>query len=145
MRFMILRKADARSEASEMPSCALMEAMGAYMQEMAKAGILTAADGLQASSKGARVQFRNGRPEVSTGPFGGAPEDLLAGFCIIQVASKDDAIEWAKRWPTLDGDGNVQIEIRQVFEADDFGPEFTSDLRRAEEDMCAEIARNRKG
>lgn len=139
MRFMILRKADKNTEAGVMPGKALLAAMGAYMEDMAKAGALLAAEGLQASAKGARVRFSGGRPTVIDGPFAKA-EDLLAGFCLIQVASKQEAIDWVKRWPALDGDGNVEIEIRQVFEAEDFGAEFTSEPRAAEECLRAQTA-----
>ena len=132
---MLLRKADAKTEAGVMPGAELLAAMGAYMGEMSKAGVLLAGEGLQPSTRGARVKFTGGAPTVTDGPF---PGDLLAGFCIIQVASKEEAIEWVKRWPALDGDGGIEIEIRQVFEADDFGEAFTPEMREAEERMRAE-------
>jgi hypothetical protein len=132
MRFMIIRKSDRDTEAGVMPSEGLLAAMGAFMEEMGKAGVLLAGEGLQASSKGARVQFSKGKPTVIDGPFAETKE-LIAGYCMIQVKSKQEAIDWAKRWPALDGDGEAVIEIRQVFEADDFGPEFTPELRESEE------------
>jgi hypothetical protein len=113
--------------------------MGQYMEEMVKAGVLLSGEGLQHSGKGARVKFSRGRPEVINGPFGD-PSNLVAGFCLIQVASKQEAIDWVKRWPPLDGDGEIEIEIRQVFENEDFGAEFTPELRQAEDRMRAEIA-----
>ena len=129
MRFMLLRKADRRTEAGELPNQALLAAMGAYMEEMTKAGVVLAGEGLHASSKGARVKFSGGKPTVSDGPFSG--RDLLAGFCIIQVASKQEAIDWVKRCPNpMLGDS--EIEIRQMFECDDFGEEFTPELREQE-------------
>ena len=122
MRYMILRKADKNTEAGVMPGEKLLAAMGKYMAEMVKAGVLLAGDGLQASAKGARVRFSDGRPSVVDGPFAD-PRSLLAGFCVIRVSSKQEAIDWVKRWPPLDGDGNVEIEIRQLFEAEDFATE----------------------
>ena len=108
------------------------------MEDLTRAGVLLAGEGLQPSSKGARVKFSKGKPAVSDGPFA-KPEELLAGFCLIQVKSKQEAIEWVKRWPALDGDGEVEIEIRQVFEAEDFGPEFTPELREQEERQRARV------
>ncbi|AXK40556.1 YciI family protein [Crenobacter cavernae] len=134
MRFMILRKADKDTEAGVMPSEPLLTVMGQYMEEMTQAGVLLAAEGLQASAKGARVRFSGGKPAVIDGPFTETKE-LIAGFCLIQVNSKQEAVDWAKRWPALDADGETEIEIRQVFEAEDFGPEFTPELREAEERM----------
>jgi len=139
MRFMILRKADRNTEAGVMPSGELLAAMGAYMEEMSKAGVLLAGEGLQPSAKGARIKFSQGKPTVAYGPFTDA--GLVAGFCLIQVKSKEEAIEWVKRWPTLDGDGAVEIEIRQVFEAEDFGEEFTPEMRAAEERLRTEAAK----
>jgi hypothetical protein len=131
MRFMILRKADAKTEAGLLPKADLLEAMGRYIQEMATADVLLSGEGLQASSKGARVRFVDGTAIVTHGPFV-APETSLSGYFVIQVASLDAAIAWVKRWPTLDGDGTVDIEIRQLFEADDFGSELSPELREAE-------------
>ena len=137
MRFMILRKADKQTEAGIMPSAALLAAMGAYMAEMNQAGVLLSGDGLQPSVKGARVTFSSGKPSVIDGPFAETKE-LVAGFCIIQVTSKQEAIDWVKRWPPLDGD--VELEIRQLFEAEDFGAEFTPELRCQEERMRQDSA-----
>jgi hypothetical protein len=139
MRFMLLRKADKATEAGVMPSRQLLDAMGHYMEEMGKAGVLLAGDGLQPTSKGACVNFSGGRPTVTEGPFPGRT-DLLAGFAMIQVPSKQEAIEWVKRWPALDGDGDVQIEIRQMYEPEDFGAEFTPELCEAGSRSRAEWA-----
>jgi hypothetical protein len=126
MRFMLLRKADEATEAGVMPSQQLLTAMGAYMGALAKAGVLLAGGGLQPSSKGARVTFSGGKPAVTEGPFAEATE-LLSGFVMIQVPSKQAAIEWVRRWPALDGGGEVEIEIRQMYEPEDFGLEPGSD------------------
>lgn len=139
MRFMIIRKADRDTEAGVLPSQELLAAMGQFMEEMARAGVLLAGEGLHASSKGARVKFSGGRPMVVDGPFTETKE-LIAGYCLIQVGSRDEAIEWARRWPALDAGGEVELEIRQVFEADDFGPEFTPELREAEDRLRADLA-----
>jgi hypothetical protein len=137
MRFMIIRKADANTEAGVMPRTELLEAMGNYMEEMVKAGVLLAGDGLHPSVKGVRVAFSGGTPSVVDGPFAETKE-LIAGFNLIDVKSLDEAIEWVKRWPAaLDGD--PEIEIRQVFEAEDFGAEFTPEQREKEERIRAEI------
>jgi hypothetical protein len=140
MRFMIIRKADARTEAGERPSRELIAAMGAYNEELAKAGVLRAGEGLQPSAKGARVRFAHGKPTVIDGPFAEAKE-LVAGFTMIEVGSRQEAIDWGKRWPKEDGDGHVELEIRQLFEAEDFGDEFTPELREAEERLRADLAR----
>jgi hypothetical protein len=139
MRFMILRMADKNTEAGAVPTKELFAAMGQYMDEMAKAGVLLAGDGLQPSAKGARVKFSGGRPTVIDGPFTEAKE-LIAGFAMIDVKSKEEAIEWVRRWPALDADGAVELEIRQVYEAADFGEEFTPDMREHEERMRAALA-----
>jgi hypothetical protein len=139
MRFMLLRKADSKTEAGVLPDQDLLAVMGAYMEEMVKAGVLLAGEGLQPSSKGARIKFSGGTPRVSDGPFTPA-NDLLAGFCLIQVESKEAAIDWVKRWPALDGDGEIEIEIRQVYEAGDFGADFTPEMREREERMRAQAA-----
>src|SRR5579864_6513721 len=123
MRFMLLRKADNKTEAGILPDAKLLAVMGSFMEEMVKAGVLLAGEGLQPSATGARVKFSAGKPTVTEGPFTPAGE-LLGGFCLIQVNSKEEAIEWVKRWPVLDGDGEIEIEIRQVYEAEDFGAEF---------------------
>jgi hypothetical protein len=124
MRFMILRKADKKTEAGGMPSEELLAKMGQYAEEMMKAGVLLGGEGLQPTAKGARVRFAGGNCTVMDGPFTESKE-LLAGYFMIKVASKRDAIEWVKRWPPLDGD--VELEIRQVFEPEDFGPSPTID------------------
>ena len=139
MRFMILRLADKDTEAGVMPSQELLAAMGRYMEELAKAGVLLAGEGLQPSSKGARVKFSRGRPRVVEGPFIPS-KDLVAGFLMIQVKSKDEAIEWIGRWPVLDANGEAELEIRQIFEASDFGADFTPELREREERVRAELA-----
>jgi hypothetical protein len=107
-----------------------------------KAGVLVGADGLHLSSKGARVKFSKGKPSVTDGPFTEVKE-LIAGFTMIQAKSKEEAIEWVKRWPALDADGEVEIEIRQVFEADDFGDAATPELRAQEERLRAQAAARR--
>ncbi len=146
MRFMIIRKADAETEAGVLPGEDLMNAMGAYNEELAKAGVFLDGVGLRASSLGARVKFSNGKPTVMDGPFTEAKE-LIAGFTMIQAKSKAEAIEWVKRWPVEDGHGNAEIEIRQVFEAADFaqGPalERHERLRDRMQGAEAEGARNR--
>lgn len=121
MRFMILRKADKNTEAGKMPSEELIAAMGKYNEELVKAGVMLAGEGLKPTSAGARIKFKGGKPSVTDGPFAEAKE-LIAGFTIIQVKSKEEAIEWVKRWPSIDGDGEVQLELRQLFELEDFGP-----------------------
>ena len=139
MRFMIIRRADKQPEASVMPSEALLAAMGNYMEEMAKAGILLGGEGLHPTSKGSIVKFSKGKPTIIDGPFAESKE-LIAGYSMIEVKSKDEALEWVKRWPALDADGNVELEVRQVFEAEDFGAEFTPELREREERLRAELA-----
>jgi len=109
------------------------------MESMVKAGVMLAGDGLTASAKGARVKFHGGKPTVTDGPFSETKE-LIAGFSIIQVASRQEAIDWVKKWPRIDGHGEVEIEIRQILEADDFGEAFTADMRAMEERMRAEAA-----
>jgi len=139
MRFMIIRKADAGTEAGILPREDLLAAMGAYNEELMRAGVLLAGEGLQPSSRGARVRFSGGRPNVVEGPFAQVGE-LIAGFTMIDVGSREEAVEWARRWPALDGDGEVELEIRQVFEAADFGAEFTPELREAHENLRTRIA-----
>ena len=138
MRFMILRMADKDTEAGVMPTEELFAAMGSYMEEMSKAGILRGGEGLQPTSKGARLKFSKGKPAVIDGPFTESKE-LIAGYLLIEVKSKQEAIDWMRRWPALDANGGVQLEIRQIFEAEDFGAEFTPELREREERMRAEI------
>jgi hypothetical protein len=136
MRFMIIRKADKNTEAGVKPSTELLAAMGKYMEEMGKAGALLGGEGLKASAQGARVKFSNGKPRVVDGPFTEAKE-LIAGYFLINVKSKAEAIDWVSRWPAFDGDGNVELEIRQIFE--DCGAEFTPELREAEDRLRADI------
>ena len=138
MRFMVMIKADKNTEAGVMPSEALLADMGRYNEELVRAGVLLAAEGLQPSSKGARVRFSGKERTVIDGPFAETKE-LLAGFWLIQVKSLEEAIEWVKRCPNP-LEGEAEIEIRRVFEADDFGAEFTPDLREQEERLRAELA-----
>ena len=139
MRFMLLLKANQDSEAGVPPSTELITAMGRYNEEMAKAGILLAADGVQPSSKGARVLFSNDKRTVVDGPFTETKE-LIAGFWIIQVKSKEEAIEWVKRSPLGDG-AEAEVEIRQIFEMEDFEPLMTPELQEQEERLRAEVIR----
>jgi hypothetical protein len=131
MRFMIIVKATKDSEAGVMPSEQLISEMGKFNEELAKAGILLAADGLHPSSKGARVRFSSEKRTVIDGPFAETKE-LIAGFWLWQVKSKDEAIEWVKRCPNPMNEDS-EIEIRQVFEAEDFGAAFTPELREQAE------------
>ncbi len=132
MRFMIIIKASADSEAGLMPSTELLTAMGHYNEALAKAGVLLAGEGLQPSSKGARVRFNGDKRTVIDGPFAETKE-LIAGFWLWQVNSREEAIEWVKRCPNPMPGTDAEIEIRQVFEASDFGDEFTPELREQEE------------
>jgi hypothetical protein len=142
MRFMLIVKADKNSEAGILPSEELLAEMGKYNEELVKAGVLLAGEGLHPSSKGARVRFSGSKRTVIDGPFTEAKE-LIAGFWLIQVKSKEEAIEWVKRCPNP-MEGESEIEIRQVFEAEDFGPAFTPELREQEERVRAEAAANAK-
>jgi hypothetical protein len=139
MRFMVLVPASKESEAGQMPSQEELTAMGKFNEEMAKAGIMLAGDGLAPSSKGARIKFEGDKRTVIDGPFTESKE-LIAGFWIIQVRSKEEAIEWIKRAPCFGG--GAQLEIRQLFEAEDFGQEFTPELRDQEERTWAQAAQN---
>ncbi|MBA2670430.1 MAG: YciI family protein [Gemmatimonadetes bacterium] len=134
MRFMVLIKADENTEAGVLPDEQILTEMGKYNEELVKAGVLLAGEGLQPSSKGARVKFSGGERTVIDGPFTEAKE-LIAGFWLWQVKSKEEAIEWLKRGP-FEG---AEIEIRQVFEAEDFGEEFTPELREQEERLRARV------
>jgi hypothetical protein len=139
MRFMILMKANDETEAGVMPSTEILAAMGKFNEELVKAGVMLAGEGLHPSSKGARIRFADGEATVIDGPFAEAKE-LIAGFWIIQVKSREEAIEWMKRMPRPgpgEGEG-ATIEIRQVFEAEDFGDEFTPELREQEERLRAQ-------
>ena len=137
-RFMILIKADKNSEAGVMPDEKLLTEMGNFNEELVKAGVMLAGEGLQPSSKGARVKFSGQKRTVMDGPFAETKE-LIAGFWIWQVKSLDEAIEWVKRCPNPMGTES-EIEIRQIFEASDFGAEFTPELREQEERLRAQIA-----
>ncbi len=138
MRFMVMVKATRDSEAGVMPSEQLLTEMGKYNEELVKAGVMLAGEGLQPSSKGARVKFSGASRSVVDGPFAETKE-LVAGFWIFQVKSKDEAIEWVKRCPSPFPGTEAEIEIRQVFEAADFGPEFTPELREAEERLREQV------
>ena len=139
MRFMVMVKATANSEAGTMPSHELLAAMGKFNEELARAGVLLAAEGLQPSAKGARVKFSGGKRSVVDGPFAETKE-LVAGFWLWQCKSRDEAIEWVKRCPDpMPGEESV-IEIRQLFELDDFGAEFTPELRAQDERQRADAA-----
>jgi hypothetical protein len=122
MRFMVIRKADADTEAGATASEELVTAMVAYNQRMIDAGVFIDGAGLKRSASGARVSFARGKPTVIDGPFAETKE-LVAGFSILEVASREEAIEWVKQWPALDGHGNAQIEIRELFPHADFGEE----------------------
>ncbi|MDX6591309.1 MAG: hypothetical protein QOJ13_505 [Gaiellales bacterium] len=131
MRFMVMIKSNEDTEAGVMPSQELLTAMGKYNEELVNAGVMLAGEGLQPSSKGARVKFSGDKRTVIDGPFTEAKE-LIAGFWLIQAKSREEAIEWVKRCPNPTG-GESEIEVRQVFEADDFGDALTPELREAEE------------
>ena len=139
MRVMVIVKADKDSESGVLPDIKLLEDMGKFNEELTKAGVMLAGEGLQASSKGARVRFSGGKKTVIDGPFTETKE-LVAGFWLWQVKSMDEAIEWLKRAP-FEG---TEVEIRQVFELEDFGAEFTPELREQEERLRAKIAENAK-
>jgi len=140
MRFMMIVKASKDSEAGQMPSDALFSAMGKYNEELMKAGVLLDLTGLQASSKGARVQFSGGKRTLVDGPFAETKE-LIAGYWLIQVKSKEEAIEWAMKAPCPHENGDGQIEIRQLFELDDFTPRAA--VERPKE-MSKELAKSKK-
>ena len=137
MKFMVIVKASKASETGQMPSEQLLAAMGKYNEELAKAGIMLAGEGLHPSSKGVRVRFSGSKRTVIDGPFAETKE-LVAGFWLWQVRSREEAIEWLKRCPNPH-DEETEVEIRQVFEAEDFGAEFTPELRRQEERVRAQV------
>ena len=141
MRFMVIIKANKDSEAGVLPDQELLAAMGKYNQELANAGVLLAGEGLQPSSKGARVRFSGEKRTVIDGPFGESKE-LIAGFWIFNVKSKEEAIDWVKRCPNP-SPGESEIEIRQVFEAEDFGPALTPELREAEELLRRQVTQKK--
>jgi hypothetical protein len=139
MRFMVIVKANKDSEAGVMPTEKMLTEMGKYNEELVKAGVMLAGEGLQPSSKGARVRFDGKTRTVTDGPFSETKE-LVAGFWLWQVRSRDEAIEWLKRAPFADGE---ELELRQVFEMEDFGAEFTPELREQEKRVMAEAEKNR--
>jgi hypothetical protein len=143
MRFMIIVKASKDSEAGKLPSQELLAAMGKYNEELVKAGILLSGEGLQPSSKGAHVRFSGDRCTVIDGPFAETKE-LIAGYWLWQVKSKEETIEWVKRCPNPMPGTEAEIEIRQVFENEDFGAEFTPELREQEERLRAQAAQLQK-
>jgi hypothetical protein len=141
MRFMVMVKADKNTEAGVMPDETMLAEMGKFNDELVKAGIMLAGEGLHPSSKGVKVKFSGKKRTVIDGPFTEAKE-LIAGYWLWQVKSKEEAIEWAKRCPNPTGNES-ELELRQVFEAEDFGAEFTPELRAQEERQRAEIERRR--
>ena len=143
MRVMVIVKATKNSEAGVMPSEKLFADMGKFNEELVKAGVMLAGDGLQPSRKGKRVRFSGGKKTVIDGPFAETKE-LIAGFWIWQVKSMDEALEWARRCPDPSPGEDGELEIRPLFEADDFGKEFTPELRAQEERLRAEILRQQK-
>jgi hypothetical protein len=140
MRVMVLLKANKDTEAGVMPSQKLLEDMGKYNEELAKAGIMLAGEGLHPTSKGKRVKFSGAKRSVVDGPFAETKE-VIAGFWMWKVKSMDEAVEWIKRCPNPTGE-EAEIEIRQVFEAEDFGAEFTPELRQQEERLRRDIERH---
>jgi hypothetical protein len=141
MRVMVIVKATNDSEAGMMPRKQLLEDMGTFNEELVKAGIMLAGEGLQPSSKGKRVRFSGSKRAVTDGPFAETKE-LIAGFWLWQVRSMEEAVEWVKRCPNPH-EGESEIEIRQVFEAEDFGAEFTPELRKQEEDLRAQLSKKK--
>ena len=139
MRFMVIVKADKKSEAGVLPDKKLLEDMGKFNDELVKAGVMLAGEGLQPSSKGVRVRFSGGKKTVIDGPFAETKE-LVAGFWLWQVKSREEAIEWLKRAPFED----TEVEIRQVFESEDFGEAYTPELREQEERQRRQIEQNKK-
>jgi hypothetical protein len=140
MRFIVMVKATKDSEAGVLPTEEQLRQMGEFNDELAKAGVMLAGEGLQASSQGARITYSGSKRTVRDGPFAETKE-LVAGFWIWQVKSKQEALEWAKRIPFTDGE---EVEIRQVFEAEDFGEAFTPELRQQEERQRAAIDKNKQ-
>jgi hypothetical protein len=144
MRVMVIVKATKNSEAGSMPSEKLLAEMGNFNEQLAKAGVMLAGDGLHPSSKGKRVRISGDQRKVIDGPFAETKE-LIAGYWIWQVKSMEEALEWVKRCPSPMPGEDSEIEIRPVFEADDFGKELTPELRAQEERLAAEVKRQRKG
>jgi hypothetical protein len=142
MRFMVIVKGNTDTEAGLMPSEKMLGEMGRYNEELVKAGVMLAGEGLHPTSKGTRVRFSGSKRTVIDGPFTESNE-VVAGFWLWQVKSKEEAIEWAKRCPNPMEHGDGEVEIRQVFEAEDFGAEFTPELRAQEERLREEVAKRR--
>jgi hypothetical protein len=142
MKFMVIVKGNAATEAGVMPSEKLLTEMGAFNEELVKAGVMLAGEGLHPTSKGARIRFDGERRTVVDGPFAESKE-LIAGFWIIEVSSKEEAVEWMKRCPNPHGGGEAEIEIRQIFAMEDFGAEFTPELREQEERLREQVAASR--
>ena len=140
MRFLVIVKATKESEAGQMPSTELLEAMGKYNEELAKAGIMKAGEGLHPSSRGVRVRFSGDKRTVINGPFA-ATEELIAGFWVWEVKSLEEAIEWVKRCPNP-MESESDIEIRRIFEAEDFGEALTPELREQEDRLRAQMEGN---
>jgi len=139
MKFMVIVKASAASEAGKMPSEKLFRDMGKFNEELVKAGVLLAGEGLHPSSKGARIRFNGDQCTVVDGPFTETKE-LVAGFWMVEVGSKEEAIEWFKRCPNPHEDGESEIEIRQVFGPDDFGTDLPADVRAQEDRLREQLA-----
>lgn len=142
MRFMIILKSDENTESGQLPTEQELTEMGNYNEELVKAGVMLAGEGLQPSSKGARVMFDHGKTTVLDGPFSETKE-LIAGFWLIQTKSKEEAVEWVKRVP-ISVDSASEIEIRQVFEAEDFGDAYTPEVREQEDRMRAQAEANQQ-
>lgn len=138
MRVMIIRRADEHTETGALPGREVLEAMGRYMEAMGKAGVLLAGEGLKPSSQGKRIRVRKGKQTVIDGPFAETKE-LIAGYALIEVRSMEEAVEWVKKWPREDGD--VELEIRPLFENDDFGEEFTPEAREREHRLREEASK----
>jgi hypothetical protein len=138
MRVIVMIRANVKTEAGEMPSEKMLAEMGKYNEELVKAGVMLAGEGLHPSSKAARVRFSKGKLTVTDGPFTESKE-LICGFWIWQVKTMEEAIEWAKRIPNPDNEEEGEVEIRRVFEMEDFGAEFTPELREQEERMRREL------
>jgi len=139
MRFMVMVRANEETEAGVMPSTEILAAMGKFNEEMVKAGIMLAGEGLHPSKRATRLKFSGATPTVIDGPF--PASELVCGFWMLQAKSKDEVLDWMKRAPF---DGGAEIEIRQIFEAEDFGAEFTPEMREAEERLRAEVAARRR-
>jgi hypothetical protein len=144
MKFLVIRRADAETEAGVLPSEQLIREMTDFNEGLVKAGIMLEGAGLAPSAKGAKVKFNNGQPTIIDGPFTEAKE-LIAGYSILEVKDKAEVIEIVKRWPQIDGHGNVEVEIRQLITAEDFGPAFTPELQAKQARMDVQAEANRKG